>query len=76
MWEIPNAINPPSPSHHHKFIGGIYKPFPIMGGLLWHCFTMFYPHYPYKHIYKSPFGRLDSGMSTILKWVVPSGKLT
>ena len=47
-----------------------------MGGLLWHCFTMFYPHYPYKHIYKSPFGRLDGGMSTILKWVAPSGKLT
>ena len=22
----------PSPSHHHKYIGGIYKPFPVMGG--------------------------------------------
>ena len=37
----------PSPSHHHFYIiCGINFPFPVMGGLLLYCFTMFYPHEP------------------------------
>ena len=30
MWV--KQCHQPSPSHHHKFIGGIGLPFPVMGG--------------------------------------------
>ena len=37
MWVVPNAINAPSPSHHHKITIQIYRwyvdlPLPAMGG--------------------------------------------
>jgi hypothetical protein len=53
----------PSPSHHHKYIGGIYKPFPVMGGKNG---IAAYPH--------GGFLNNNIPKSSIYRWDFPSHK--
>ena len=58
-------------SHYHKYIGGINKPFPVMGGL-WH-----YPHYPfdqppYLKIFWTIFW-LETAKTPVVSWAGNGG---